>query len=276
MLFTDYLSAASRVAIRETGAAAPTHDKLSIDDSWMQGRSTFGGLSAAMALQAMEAHADGRMLRSFNCNFVGPVDDQALTLTPELLRAGKSVTVLGCRILQSDSIRLDASAAFGDGRESDICVDPAGVADVGLLEDGAPLPNVAGVSPNFMQYFDYAFTDGKLPFTGRGDGIMNGYMRFREAALGDEAALTPALLLGLIDAWPPATLPLLRKVVPASTLAWNVQFVQPTVRSRATDWFRYEAKIVQAADGYGYTHARVWNDRDELLAFSQQTVTVFG
>lgn len=276
MLFTDYLATASRVPLREAGATVPAQQTLSIDESWMQGRSTFGGLTAAIALQAMQAHADGRVLRSFNCNFVGPVGEQPFTLAPELLRSGKSVTLLGCRILQAGNINLDASAAFGDGRDSDICVDPAGVADVGALEDGAPLPHVAGVTPNFAPYFDYAFTDAKLPFTGKGDGVMNGYMRFREAALGPDVSLTPALLLGLIDAWPPATLPLLRKVVPASTLAWNVQFVQPIGKSRATEWFRYEAKIVQAADGYGYTHARIWNERDELLAFSQQTVTVFG
>ncbi|MAM86054.1 MAG: acyl-CoA thioesterase II [unclassified Hahellaceae] len=276
MLFTDYLAAASRAALHEVGAAASATEVLSVDESWMQGRSTFGGLTAAIALQAMQAHAGGRVLRNFNCNFVGPVDDAPLSLAPVALRSGKSVTVLGCRIMQPDGIKLDATAAFGDSRDSDICVDPAGVADVGLVEDGAPLPHVAGVTPNFTEYFDYAFTDNKLPFTGRGDGVMNGYMRFRESAVKADAALTPMLLLGLIDAWPPATLPLLRKVVPASTLAWNVQFVQPCGQSRATDWFRYEAKIAQAADGYGFTHARVWNERDELLAFSQQTVTVFG
>lgn len=281
MRFTDYLThsvleSASDASPTQSGLQVDAAEPIVVEAGWMQGRSCFGGLTAAIALAVMEKQADGRVLRSFNCNFVGPIDGTPLTLHPQLLRAGSSVTLMRSQLRQREKICVDASASFGDARGSVIAIKPQQQGDLGRLEDGQALPEIEGMTPAFASRFNYRFAGGKLPFTGKGDGVMNGYVRFAEGELEPAAMLTPALLLGLIDAWPPAVLPLLKKVAPASTLAWNVQFLPQREALSASQWFGYEARVEQAADGYGFSTATITSESGQVLALSQQTVTVFG
>ena len=101
---------------------------------------------------------------------------------------------------------------------------------------------------------------------------MGGWMRFRDS----DAPLSPAHLVALIDAWPPALLPHLSKRVPASSLSWVLELMHPLPELKCNDWLLYRATIDQAADGYGQTSAGIWTASGDLLALSRQTVTVFG
>ena len=64
----------------------PTH----IAPEWLQGRTAYGGLSAAIALASAKAgYADLPPLRSAQIAFVGPLSGD-VTATPALLRRGKN------------------------------------------------------------------------------------------------------------------------------------------------------------------------------------------
>ena len=66
--------------------------KSSIPQNWKQGRTSYGGLTLALAYHA--AHETLKPLpplRSVQINFVGPVTDDP-TFTTELLRQGRNVT----------------------------------------------------------------------------------------------------------------------------------------------------------------------------------------
>ena len=44
-----------------------------VPETWMQGRTTYGGLTAALCLQAAMPTSGGRQIRSAQVAFVGPV-----------------------------------------------------------------------------------------------------------------------------------------------------------------------------------------------------------
>jgi len=63
---------------------------VNITDNWMQGRTTYGGLSAALCLKAvLNEHTDLPPLRSAQINFIGPVGGQVL-ITTNIMRQGKN------------------------------------------------------------------------------------------------------------------------------------------------------------------------------------------
>jgi hypothetical protein len=86
---------------------------------------------------------------------------------------------------------------------------------------------------------------------------MGGWVRLR----GDvkEEPVKEAHLLALVDAWPPALLPYLKKPAPGSTLTWTIEFVQPLRDLSTLDWCQYLADIEYAADGYGHVAAKLWS-----------------
>ena len=88
--------------------------------------------------------------------------------------------------------------------------------------------------------------------------------------------LTETHLLALVDAWPPALLPLLNKPTAGSTLTWTIEFVQPLPQASTLEWCKYLAVIEHARDGYGHVAANLWTPGGELIAISRQTVAVFG
>lgn len=61
--------------------------------NWCQGRTAFGGLSAALLYQAMRNKVDSsRRLLSLSTNFVGPLlAEKPFSLSVEILREGKVV-----------------------------------------------------------------------------------------------------------------------------------------------------------------------------------------
>lgn len=247
---------------------------VTLPADWGQGRAIFGGVIGAIALQAMRQQlADERPLRSLSISFIGPVQaEQPVTVTAEVLRQGKSVTQAEARLHQDGEVRLVALGSFGHGRESSVAVPAIEAPEAPAPEDCRELPMIEGVTPAFIRHTPMRFGLGGFPFTGHQGRTMGGWMRFAEPP----ASVREEHLVGLIDAWPPAVLPHLKKPAPASSLAWTMELMQPAPPIAPDDWLLYEAVVEQAADGYAQTRAGVWTAAGELVALSRQTVTVFG
>ncbi|MDX1799968.1 MAG: thioesterase family protein [Marinobacter sp.] len=247
---------------------------LSIDGSWGQGRAMFGGLVAALAFEGMRGViSPGRPMRSLQVSFVGPVEaDVPLTVESELLREGKSVSQVQARLVQNGETRLVALGSFGGDRESDVNVPPQTAPSAPGPDECVSLPFREGLSPAFTQHIEMRWAYGSLPFTGKRDVEMGGWMRFRTPPRD----LTDAHIVALVDAWPPAVLPHLSKPAPASSLSWALDIVHPRPTIKADEWLLYKATIDQAGSGYGHAQAKIWSAQGELVALSRQTVTVFG
>ncbi|WP_296186985.1 acyl-CoA thioesterase [Pseudomonas sp. UBA1879] len=249
--------------------------EVTIPASWSQGRSCFGGLMAALQFEAMRARVPAdRPVRSLAISFVGPLAiDMPISFEVEILREGKAVSqVLGRAVQNGETVTL-IQGSFGAPRESSIAVvaEPAPV--LKPADEVAPFPFRAGVMPDYMRYIEMRWALGGLPYSGTPSRVMGGYARLRDV---EEAPLTEAHLLALVDTWPPAVLPHLSKPAPGSSLTWTIEFVQPLPAMTTHDWTLYKAVIEHARDGYGHVAAGLWTPSGELVAISRQTVTVFG
>ena len=246
---------------------------IHLTEEWSQGRASFGGLVAAVVYQAMlKVLDDDRPVRSLQISFVGPVSvNEPLELETEVLRQGKSVSQVLGRGVQNGQTFVTIIGSFGHPRDSMVKVtDPQFIFEE-QPESIKAMPFMPGMTPNFTQFFDYRYFT-QLPFTGSKETFLKGFVRFKDESL----RVDNAGLLALVDAWPPAPLPMLKKIAPASSLNWTIDFIKPTPDLCAGEFCQYQADIIHAENGYGFTRAKIWNSRGELIAISQQTVTIFG
>jgi acyl-CoA thioesterase len=254
-------------------AQAQNGNSMTVPANWGQGRTVFGGLSAALLNRAMTNElVDGRLMRVQNTQFIGPLLlGEPFEIQVIHLRDGKNVTQLQAQLIQKGQIAVQAMAAFGTDRESKAVYEPE--REVLDTPPAKPnwIPQIPKVTPKFHRYIDLRIDEGGYPFTGKSNPYYKGWMRLTDAP----QALTDAHIVALIDVWPPTTLQLLKWPAPASTLSWNVEFIHPHPELAPTDWLAYECKTRQAARGYGHTDANIFAANGQLIAVSRQTVTVF-
>jgi acyl-CoA thioesterase len=210
-------------------------------------------------------------VRSLQVSFVGPVDESDFVIESEVLREGKNVSQVLGRGTQNGQTKIVVQGSFGKGRDSIIGLGSEKLVLNKSVADTNKLPYIKGVIPEFTKHFDYRYCTA-FPFAGGEDRFQQGYVRFDTAP----AAMTEAHLLGLVDAWPPATLPLMKTACMASSLSWTIEFVHPRPSFEVNEYTQYEAVISESSQGFGYTRAKVSNEKGEILAFSQQTITHFA
>ncbi|WP_416770119.1 acyl-CoA thioesterase [Pseudomonas sp. RHF3.3-3] len=249
---------------------------LVIPAEWGQGRASFGGLVVALQYEAMRARVPAdRPVRSLAVTFVGPVEPGVpVSFEVEVLREGKAVSQVLGRALQNGQVVTLVQGSFGASRESAVAMAAEPAPDMKHWDQCQELPYVKGVTPEFMQHLAMRWAVGGFPFTGNTSREMGGWVRLRGDV--EQEPLNEAHLLALVDAWPPALLPHLKKLAAGSTLTWTIEFVQPLLELDTLDWCKYLAVIEHARDGYGHVAAALWSPDDRLIALSRQTVTVFG
>ncbi|MBT1449734.1 thioesterase family protein [Glaciecola sp. XM2] len=247
--------------------------EVTIPKEWSQGRTVYGGLSAAMLYASTKHYVEpDRLLRSMTTNFVGPLMSQTpFSITVEMVREGKNVSQLQARAVQDGKNAVVVQMCFAKAR-----VSKSGVVNneqhmLDAPKKGNFIPQVPKITPKFLKHFQLEVQSGGLPFTGKKDAKYYGWMRFKKPP----AEITDAHIVSLIDAWPPTLLQQLRWPAPASTVSWNLEFIHPHRELLPTDWFAYKADTRQAADGYGHTEATIWDAHGEVIALSRQTVAVF-
>ncbi|MFC5699362.1 acyl-CoA thioesterase [Pseudomonas sp. GCM10022186] len=257
-------------------AARSNPAEVVVPATWGQGRAVFGGVVAALAFEAMKAKVEaGRPVRSLATTFVGPLEPEVpANFEAELLREGKAVSQVFCRVLQKGQVVALVQGSFGGSRQSVVRMDAEPAPEMKGPEDCFELPYVQGVTPEFTRHLAMRWGIGGMPFSNSREREMGGWVRFRGQV--DKEPLGEAHLLALVDAWPPATVPHLPAPAPGSTLTWTIEFVQPLPQLDTHDWCKYLARIEHARDGYGHAVAALWTPTGELVAMSRQTVVVFG
>jgi len=100
--YTELLASLQRLGDQSIDAHIP--------ESWMQGRTTYGGLTAALSLQGALGLVDDIPIRSAQVAFVGPVGGD-ITIKPTLLRRGKNTAF----------VSVDVVALDGTSREDHRC-----------------------------------------------------------------------------------------------------------------------------------------------------------
>ncbi len=250
------------------------HEEFTIADDWGQGRSIFGGLAAALVLSKLKQSpaVSQKQLQSLSVNFCASLAaDTACSIRYEILSEGKSVVQLQGQLIQDGQIKTLVTACYGALRQSSINIQYQPANPKGSKENAMAMPFIPNITPNFIQHIESHMLSKSIPFTGVDTKEVTGWMKFKEQPNNfDEVAI-----VALIDAWPPAVLQLLKNPAPASTITWNMEFIQPATKLKPSDILFYDCQVIQSQDGYAHTEAKVFHENGELLVLSRQMVGVY-
>jgi acyl-CoA thioesterase len=249
-------------------------EEFTIAEDWGQGRSIFGGLTAALVLSKLKQSpaVSQKRIQSLSINFCASLAaDTACSIHYEILSEGKSVVQLQGQLIQAGQVKTQVTACYGALRQSSINIQHQPANPKGTQENAIAIPFIPSVTPNFIHHIKSHMLSKSIPFTGVDTKEVTGWMKFKEPPNSfDEVAI-----IALIDAWPPAVLQLLKKPAPASTITWNMEFIQPATELNPNDSLFYDCKVIQSQDGYAHTEAKVFHQNGELLVLSRQMVGVY-
>ena len=245
-----------------------------IPDSWTQGRTLYGGLSAALAYQAAENLIDDeRYVRAFHCNFIGPIDcSRPIFISAQMLRTGKNVTQIIAKVMQDENVSTMVQVCFGVNRPSKLRKVDSSTHTLSPPKKPKFIPQIPKIVPKFIKHFDYVFEKGNLAFTKSDHPIIHGWTKFSSAP----KQMKIAYLIALMDAWPPTMFQMLRLPAPASTMSWDIEFIHPEAHVEPTGWLASETEAHHIHNGYGHEEAKFWNEKGQLIAIAKQVVTVFA
>jgi len=248
--------------------------ELTIPETWLQGRTTFGGLVAVVGLSAMRAQIKSELpLRNLLIAFVGPTGTDGIKANARILRQGKSVTHVQAEVLTNQGeICATLHGCFGAERPSSVFKNGHNAPDWPTPEELTELPFMEGLAPSFTQYLRYCWAEGPYPFEGKPDGDYGGWI----CCHGEPKETHESHLVALMDAWPSPSLSMLSTFAPASTLTWSLDLFHTGEGFSTTDWWRFKTHVDAAENGYVSEEARLWAPDGQLAGISRQGVTVFG
>jgi acyl-CoA thioesterase len=240
---------------------------LDVGDDWMQGRSVFGGLQAAVALRAMRTLVPELPLRTLQMTFVAPVA-QHVQAAARVLRTGRSATHVEARLGGDGETLAVAIGVFGARRDSIVRHDlPPAVP----MQPKAKLSYVPGVLPSFMQQFDITLLAGALPFAGTKVERTD-----YELGMHDSGEATEDHLLSIADFVPPVAFSWMPGPVPGSSLTWMLEILDHGfVRQPLAGW-RIITEMTAARDGYISQSSTIHAPDGSAVALSRQSMVVFA
>ena len=218
--------------------------QVSVGPDWMQGRTLYGGISAALCLRAVRlAFPELPPLRSALIAFAGPSAGD-VHIRPTMLRQGKSAAFVTADLTSEAGFGVHATFCFGASRVS-------AKRQVLLEMPSLPTPDDVfrpkpkdRVLPHFTDHFDMRVAKGALPISGATDADICWWLK----ALDSHEDFAEATLLALADAPPPAALSLFDSFTPLSTMTWMVDFLSDDTTS-PDGWYAANLKSEAIADG---------------------------
>ncbi|MDB5703901.1 MAG: TesB-like acyl-CoA thioesterase 1 [Sphingomonas bacterium] len=240
--------------------------RATIPADWLQGRTSYGGLSSALALHAAQAcEPDLPPLRSAQVSFIGPLSGE-VSVTATRLRRGRNAAFIQADIVSEAGLGYRATFVFMSDQPSRIELD-------GRLETHhrPPAPDATlYTGPDEFFTGNFNFLDLKEEATGDAEWL-------RWARLRAFAGLDPMVhVMAVADALPPAAFKLLGKQpAPISSLTWIVNLLTPTPTT--TDgWWLLSATSDYARNGCSSQTMMIWNADGQPIAQGMQSVAIFA
>lgn len=258
ILFSDLLA-----SLKPSGAAFT----VEVTPDWMQGRTTYGGLSGAICVEAARrAIPDLPRLRSAQFAFIGPAGGQ-VTATPTVLRQGKSAVFVGVDLVGEQGLATRAILTFGAARPTAYEHADAPAPKALPIEGGAPFFRVGG--PNFSDHFDARIAGGQALVTQAQPELLI-WLRHKDR----NAGVGEAALVALGDVAPPAAMAMFTAFAPISSMTWSLDFVEEPEPD--ADWFLKSSRGEAVADGYSSQNMGLWTASGRPVILSRQTVAIFA
>ncbi|MEM6292799.1 MAG: thioesterase family protein [Myxococcota bacterium] len=246
------------------------HFFFDVPEGWMQGRSTFGGLTAAImaALGRRVVPEADRSLRVFSTQLLAPVVPGQLRGEVSVLRSGRNITFTDVRLAQGDAVVARATPVFAKALSDALDIPPPPKPEVTPAESLQPIPYIPGFMPEFTQHVDMRWAEGATPYSGSETAAFVGHCRYR-VPLGGVAGL-----LALLDTWPAPSLGKASKPIPASTVSWTAHLLG--VPADFEQWFTFQYETAVGQNGLHTVVGRLYAEDGTLLGWTEQLVAVFG
>lgn len=235
-----------------------------IPSNWAQGRTAYGGLSAALALTAAkQVEADLPPLRSAQISFIGPLAGK-VTISATRLRRGRNAAFVQSDIVSEAGLGFRATFVFMAEIQSSVTLDAAPATT--RRPPAADATHYTGPADFFtgnFNFFDLKDAAGPAEW-------------LRWGRLIDRVGLDPEVeLMAIGDALPPAAFKLFEKQTPLSSLTWIVNLLKPGAQTQ-DGWWLLNATTETAQNGYSSQRMRMWNAAGEVVAEGMQGVAIFG
>lgn len=248
-------------------AATPTGSGFvaTIPADWMQGRTSYGGLSSALALHAAQGiAADLPPLRSAQVSFIGPLAGD-VTVTATQLRRGRTAAFIQSDVVSEAGLGLRATFVFMANQPSKVDFDRR-----------APIDRAPPGTDEKLYTGPDEFFTGNFNYRDLKDGVGEGEL-LRWARLRARGGLDPMVeLMAVADGLPPAVFRLFGdSFAPISSLTWIVNLLTPAPVT--TDgWWLLSARSNYARNGCSSQDMAIWNADGELVAAGMQSVAIFA
>ena len=258
--------------LNETLDTFTAGEEFAIPDTWTQGRTAYGGLTAALTVAAAQASAGDSLppLRSAQFAFTAPASG-TVSVHPRSLRRGRSATSYAVEGISGGQVAATSSLIFSGTRESAVTHAVLAVPEVPGPHECPESPRAGDLTPAFVHNFDTRVAGGGTPLTGAEYPELLCWVRHLDATGVDP----DVALVALGDALPPAAMAAFTGWAPISTMSWTVNIcadkpVDPN------GWFLLRSVSVVAHSGYSAQQMTMWDADCAPVLIGTQTVAVFG
>lgn len=259
---TRYTDLVAAITATDTGFAAQ------VTDDWKQGRTTYGGLSAALCVEAAQrTFPEAPPLRSAQFAFVGPAAG-ALSITVRPLRQGKSTLFVAVDLLGEQGVATHGVLTFGAARASAVAYGEVTCPTVAPPEACEFFFPGGGGGPTFASQFEVRMAGGARPLSGAAPEYLL-WIRHR-----DPAARALSALVALADMPPPPAMTLFPTFGPISTMTWALDLVG-LPDEHDDGWRLMRSRAETIGDGYSTQEMHLWNADGRPLILARQNVAVF-
>ncbi|WP_300541806.1 thioesterase family protein [Maricaulis sp.] len=237
-----------------------------LPDTWMQGRTAYGGLSAALALEAaMRCEPDLPPLRSAQIAFIGPLAGEVQAET-RLLRRGRTAAYIEVEVFGGGKLGLKALFVFMLELESSIDYADEALPDAPPYAEAAPAMNHP--DPKFFtNNLEYRHA---LPVGERDTPDFLRWVRLKQ-----RDGLHPMVeLMAVGDALPPAAMALFDGPGPISSMTWMVNLLMPQPAT-SDGWWLSRTTADYARGGSSSQKMALWNADGKPVLTGMQSVAIF-
>ncbi|MBL4788148.1 MAG: thioesterase family protein [Kordiimonadaceae bacterium] len=250
----------------ETGGC----EAIETGPGWDQGRATFGGLAAALAVSAMQKPvSEDKPLRSMQVIFAAPMPASGAVAKARVLRNGRSVALTSVDISVGEDVVVHASATFGAGRPTLAVESTADFAP--RSREGVTAFNAKAVgAPRFLDRFELRWVKGGGPGSGSKSHKIGVWARNTEKV----DAFPEAKIIALADIPAPIVMSHYTYPIIGSSLSWSLEFTVPAAEATG-DWFYMEFEMDAAASGYCQQSGRIFTETGKLIAVTRQCMVYF-
>jgi acyl-CoA thioesterase len=236
-----------------------------LPDSWRQGRTAYGGFTAAVAYNAARnIEAQLPPLRSAQIAFIGPVGG-TLHARATMLRRGKSSAFVEARVTSDGELAMLGTFLFMAERPSPVNLAPPAAPNVPTPENAEPA--MRGKGPAYRSQLEFRHA---AAVQDRGKPELLRWVRLREREGID---LASELLL-IADALPAGILPLFEIPPIISSANWTMHVHGADIATH-DGWWLVQAKAESALGGISNQLMSVWNRAGKAVLSSSQTVSYF-